>query len=118
MNIRVNARHMDITDAIRSHAHGKASKLERYFNRITSVEVIMDLDGGVPAVEVVVNASHSTTFVGTHRGEDMYSCIDIAMHRVQEQIRRHKDRVRDHKTPNRKTASDNTETQQREPEEQ
>ena len=86
MNIKVNARHMNITQAIRDYVHDKASKLDRYFDRITNVEVVMDLDGGVPTVEVVVSASHNSTFVGSFRGEDMYGCIDKAIHKVEEQL--------------------------------
>jgi putative sigma-54 modulation protein len=97
LNITVNARHMDITEAIRAYAQEKSEKLQRYFDRIMSIEIIIDIEGGTPAVEVVVTAAHSTTFVGHHRGEDMYGCIDNAIHKVEEQLRRHKDRLRDHK---------------------
>ena len=97
MNITVNARHMDITEAIRGHAHEKAQKLQRYYDRIMSIEVIIDIEGGTPMVEVVLTAPHNTTFVARHRGEDMYGCIDNAVHKVEEQLRRHKDRLRDHK---------------------
>jgi putative sigma-54 modulation protein len=99
LNIQVKARHMQITDAIRDYAREKALKLERYFDRIISTEVLVDLDGGTPLVEVIVSASHNVTFIGKHRGDDMYGCIDNAMHKVTEQVRRHKDRIRDHKGP-------------------
>ena len=99
MNIQVEARHMQITEAIRDYAREKALKLERYFDRIINTEVLMDLDGGTPLVEVIVSASHNMTFVGKHRGDDMYGCIDKAMHKVTEQVRRHKDRLREHKGP-------------------
>ncbi|TFH42410.1 MAG: ribosome-associated translation inhibitor RaiA [Lysobacterales bacterium] len=106
MNIQVEARHMQITDAIRDYAREKALKLERYYDRIITTEVLMDLDGGTPLVEVIVNASHNVTFIGKHRGEDMYGCIDNAMHKVAEQIRRHKDRIRDHKGPDHEAQSE------------
>ena len=90
---------MDITQAMRDYASEKAEKLQRYFNRITSIELVMDTEAGVPFVEVVVNASRNNTFIASHRGEDMYGCVDNALHKVEQQIRRHKDRVRDHQGP-------------------
>lgn len=99
MNIIVNARHMDITQAMREYAQDKASKLTRYFDRIMSIEVVLDTEGGVPTAEVVVEASRANTFVASHRGEDMYGCVDQAIHKVEEQIRRFKDRVRERKGP-------------------
>ncbi len=99
MNITVNARHMDITDSIRQYVEQKAAKLERYFDRIQSIEVKIDIDGGLPVAEVVVSAARSGQFVATHRAEDLYACIDKALHKVEEQIRRHKDRLRDRQGP-------------------
>jgi len=90
---------MSITDSIREYVQEKASKLERYFDRIQSVEVVIGIDGGSPTAEVVVTAARRGRFVATHRAEDMYACIDKALHKVEEQIRRHKDRVRDRKGP-------------------
>jgi putative sigma-54 modulation protein len=107
---------MEITDAIRGYAQEKASKLQRYFSRIIAAEVIIGMDGGSPTVEVVVNAPHNSTFIGTHRGDDMYGCIDNAIHKVEEQIRRHKDKVRDHKGPGHEIKVDLAEAPYREPE--
>lgn len=99
MVITVNARHMEITPDIRAYAEEKAGKLVRYFDRINSIEVVIDVDGGVPTAEVVVNAVRNPSFVATHRGEDLTGCIDNAIHKVEEQIRRHKDKVRDRHGP-------------------
>ena len=99
MNIKVNARHMDITQAMRDYASDKASKLERYFDRITSIEVVMDTEAGMPFVEVVVSAARNNRFIASHRGEDMYGCVDNALHKVEQQLRRHKDKVRDRQGP-------------------
>jgi putative sigma-54 modulation protein len=99
LNITVNARHMEMSESLRAYSVDKAQKLQRYFDRIGSIEIIIDTEGGSPVVEVVVSASHNNTFVGRHRGEDMYGCIDNAIHKVEEQLRRHKERLRDHKGP-------------------
>ena len=92
---------MSITESIRDYAQEKAAKLPRYLSRIGNVEVIMDLEGGVPVVEMVVRASRGSTFIARHRAEDMYACIDKVMHKIEEQIRRHKDKLRDHKAAGR-----------------
>ena len=96
MNITVNSRHVEITDAIRAYAREKTLKLGRYFDKILTAEIIIDHDSGHNVVEVILKASHST-FVGKYSGDDMYGCIDQAIHKVEEQIRRHKDKLRDHK---------------------
>lgn len=97
MNITINARHMDATDALKEYAEQKVAKLPKYFDNIHTIEVILDVDGGQPAVEIIAQATKKLTFVAHAREEDMYAGIDHCVDKVSEQIRRHKDKVRDRK---------------------
>ena len=99
MNIIVNARHMESTTAIRDHIEAKATKLERIYNNLMSVEVTLDREAEHSVVEVVATAKRRNTFVATHKEQDMYACIDHCLHKIEEQIRRHKDKVRDRQGP-------------------
>ena len=94
MNIVVKSRHMDATDAIRQYAESKVAKLPRFYDNVQSVEVTLDMEADQPTVEIVVKARRKHTFVATHRGDDMYACVDQCLDKVAEQIRRHKDKVR------------------------
>ena len=49
------------------------------------------------SVEVIVRAEHSKVFVGTETGEDAYRCIDMAVHKIERQLRRIKSKERDNK---------------------
>ena len=48
-------------------------------------------------MEVIVRAEHSKVFVGTETGEDAYRCIDMAVHKIERQLRRVKGKERDDK---------------------
>jgi len=97
VNTVVKARHMDVTDAMRQHVQEKLGKLPRIFGAAQTAEVTLDVEAGQSVVEIVVEAPHRTTLVATHRAEDMYACIDQCYKKMSEQLRRHKDRVKDHK---------------------
>jgi len=99
VKVLVQARHMEVTDALREHVETKVSKLPRFLQSLLSVEVILDREAANSVVEVVATARRKSTFVATHREPDMYACIDHCLHKVAEQIRRHKDKVRDHQKP-------------------
>ncbi len=99
MNIVVKARHMDVTDAIRQYVETKAAKLNRFYDGIQSIEVTLDMEADQPSVEIVITAKRKNVFVASHRSEDMYACVDQCLHKVSEQLRRHKDRVRDRRGP-------------------
>jgi putative sigma-54 modulation protein len=94
----ISGKHIEITEAIRSHAERKTSKLPRYYNSINQIEVIIDGSGGGSAsVEIIARAEHSKLFVVTETGEDAYKCIDVAVHKLERQLRRKKGKERDNK---------------------
>ena len=99
MSIVVKARHMDATDAIKDYVEKRAAKLTKFYNRLHNIEVVLDIEADKPSVEVVASAAKKSTFVATHREDDMYACIDHCMDKVTEQIKRHKEKVRDHQGP-------------------
>ncbi len=99
MLFTITGRHIEITEAIRRHAEEKTSKLPKYYNSINQVEVIIDGNqgGSNTSVEIIARAEHSKVFVGTEAGEDAYRCIDMAVHKLERQLRRAKGRERDDK---------------------
>jgi len=94
----ITGKHIDITEAIRKHAEQKTSKLPKYYDNINQVEVIIDDgQGGNTSVEVIARAEHSKVFVGTETGQDIYRCIDLAVRKIERQLRRAKGKERDNK---------------------
>ena len=99
MLFTITGKHIEITDAMRKHAEEKTSKLPKYYNCIDQVEVIIDSSqgGSNVYVEIIARAQHSKIFVGTETGQDAYQCIDMAVHKLERQLRRVKSRERDDK---------------------
>ena len=59
MQINVSARHGHLSAASQSKISAKVSRLERYFDRITSLDVTVDLaNTSLPAVEIIATAEH------------------------------------------------------------
>jgi ribosome hibernation promoting factor len=94
VNMTVEARHMEITDAMRQYVESKLDKLPRFYDSIQTIEAILDREADEAVVEIVVSASRKHTFVAKHRGDEFYGCVDQCVDKVTEQIRRHKDRLR------------------------
>jgi putative sigma-54 modulation protein len=94
----VTGKHVRITDAIKEHAEQKTAKLPRCYDSISQVEVIIDGSRkGSIEVEIIARAEHGKVFVAGERGADAYRCIDLAVHRLQSQLRRIKAKERDKK---------------------
>ena len=99
MNVNVKARHIEATDSIKQYVQNKVTRLERFYDRLGSIEVILDMEADKPVVEIIAQGRRKHTFVATHRGDDMYACVDQCLDKIAEQLRRHKDKVRDHQGP-------------------
>lgn len=97
MLFTITGKHIDITEDIRRHAEEKTSKLPKYYDSINRIEVIIDGQGGTSTVQIIARAEHSKTFIVTETGENAFRCIDIAVHKLERQLRRKKGKERDNK---------------------
>ena len=98
MIITLSGKHLDITPAIRSYAEEKAGRLQKYYDLIQEIEVVLDGSAGkTRRVEIIIKAEHKNTFVASADGEDLYGCIDQVIHKLERQLTDHKDRFRNRK---------------------
>jgi putative sigma-54 modulation protein len=99
MQIKVSARHTDLSDSLRSYAEEKANKLSRFYDRLMSVDVVFDLDAGQHRCELIAKADHHNTFVAREESQDAHASLDAAVKDVERQLTRHKERFRNRKHP-------------------
>ena len=98
MLFMISGKHIGITEAVKKYAEEKTSKLPKYYSSINQIEVIINGEpSGKTSVEVIARGEHSKLFVVTETGVDIYRCIDAAVHKLEEQLRRKKSRERDNK---------------------
>ena len=99
MIVRVSARHMDVTDALKSFAEEKAAKLTKYYDLIKEIEVVFDSGKDTTHVEMIVYAEHRDTFLANHDDGDAYAGIDACVHKLERQLTDHKKKFRNRKHP-------------------
>lgn len=98
MDIVVSGKHLEVTDAIRTYASNKVSKLPRYYDRIRTVDVLIDKkDHHSQDVEMIVHVDRHDPFVARSKGDDLYACIDQTVDKLERQLTEHKDKLRSHK---------------------
>ena len=89
---------MEVTDAMREYVESKVARLPRFYDGILSIDTKLDVEADQAVVEIHIKARHKHIFVARHRDEDLYACVDQCVDKITEQIRRHKDRIRGHRT--------------------
>lgn len=98
VKVNVTGRHIQVTDDLKRYAQEKASRLDRYFDRMLTVEVVLTQDGGERKVaEMIVHPRKGERIVGTADHEDMFAAIDLVIDKMYQQLHRLKERVKDAK---------------------
>ena len=99
MQITVSARHMGISDSLKDYCREKSERLIRFFDRIQSIEVILDGNNGQHFAEMIVHSEGTQPFVAREQHDDAYAAVDLMLDKVERQIRRHKEKLRNRKHP-------------------
>ena len=81
-----------VTDAIATYAEGKLDKVERYFKENLEAHVVCKTYKDHHRVEVTIPTKFYTMRAEVS-DDDMYAAIDLAIDKLESQIRKHKSRV-------------------------
>ena len=97
MQVEITCRHGNLRDEVRQHINEKSDKLLTYFERISAITVTADFNGDRAKVEILVNTEHKHDFVAHAEGEDALTSFDNAFHKMEQQIKKYKSKVQDHR---------------------
>ena len=91
MNLHLTGRHLEITPAIRDYVMGKLERINRHFDHVIDVTVVMTVEKLDQRVEANVHLSGKDIHVQAHDG-DMYAAIDGLIDKLDRQVLKHKER--------------------------
>ncbi|MCH2100259.1 MAG: ribosome-associated translation inhibitor RaiA [Pseudomonadales bacterium] len=91
MQINVSGHHLDVTDSIRNYTLEKFERIERHFEHITQIHVILELEKKAQKAEATVHIKGGELFAdATH--DDLYAAIDALVDKLDRQILKHKEK--------------------------
>ena len=91
MNLQLTGHHVEITPAIRDYVVAKLERINRHFDHVIDVSVVMTVQKLDQKIEASVHLSGKDIHVQCHE-EDMYAAIDGLIDKLDRQIIRHKER--------------------------
>ncbi len=95
MQINLTGHHVEITDSLRSYVDTKFSKLERHFDHISNVHVILNVEKLNQKAEATVHLSGAEVFASAEN-TDMYAAIDSMVDKLDRQVIKHKEKLKKH----------------------
>lgn len=103
MKINITGRHLELDDNIRSYAEKKLHKAETFFDRIIEAHMILSAEKHRRIAEVTLNAKR-VKFYAEEETENIYASIDGVMEKIDKQIRKYKEKLKDRKYHSREIA--------------
>ena len=101
MNKSITGRHFEQTEPIKAYAEAAVDSLEKYHLDIISASTVISANEKQGkkgfAVEFIINLKDKNTIVITQVDKDVYAAMDLAIERVKKSLRRHADKIKDHK---------------------
>lgn len=98
MRVHLSGHHVEVTPALRSYVEKKLGRIVRRFDRLIDVHCILTVEKLRHRAESTVRLGGSTIHAAATE-DDMYAAIDALGDKLEEQVRRHKEKVRDHRAP-------------------
>ena len=95
MQLNLTGHHVDITPALRSYIENKFERLERHFEQMTNVHVILSVEKERQKAEATIHVNRGNIFADSQH-EDMYAAIDTLVDKLDRQVKKHKEKLTDH----------------------
>lgn len=95
MQMNITFRHIDPIDSLKNYAREKVERVNKYLDRATEATVVLSLERHLHHADIRI---HSGTYLlrGREKSEDMYASIDLAMDKIERQLKRYKEKLKSH----------------------
>lgn len=97
VQVAITCKHGQLSGNQQDYIKRKSEKLLTYFERVTAINVTTTFENGGVRVEILVDAEHKHNFVANDSGDDVIPTFDVALHKMEQQIRKYKEKIQDHR---------------------
>ncbi len=95
MQLNITGHHVEVTDSLKAYVAEKLERLEKHFDHVNNVHVILSVEKQRQKSEATVNVNGASLFADSTE-EDMYAAIDSMTDKLDRQIKKHKEKLKDH----------------------
>jgi putative sigma-54 modulation protein len=92
VQLSISGHHIDVTDALRDFVTGKLERLEKHYDHITNVHVVLSVEKLVQRAEATMHVSGRELFADAD-SEDLYNAIDMLTDKLDRQLLKHKEKA-------------------------
>lgn len=95
MQINLTGHHVDVTPPLREYVNSKIERLERHFDHVTNIHVVLSVEKLRHKAEATVQLSGGSLFADSTQA-NMYAAIDSLVDKLDRQVKKHKEKMTNH----------------------
>jgi putative sigma-54 modulation protein len=95
MQMNITFRQFGTSDSLKEYAREKVDRVNKLLDRAGEAHVVLSLERHLHHADITIH-SGSWVLRGREKSEDMYASIDLAMDKIERQLRRYKDKLKTH----------------------
>ncbi|ASI89766.1 MULTISPECIES: ribosome hibernation promoting factor [Vibrio] len=95
MQIQIEGHHVDVTESMQDYVQSKFQKLERFFDHINSINVILKVEKLNQIAEATLHVNQAEIHAAAN-DENMYAAIDGLVDKLVRQLNKHKEKLSNH----------------------
>lgn len=92
MNVIITARHFKLPDDLREYVEKKVRRLDRYYDGIVDIEVIMGWEKQLRYVELIINV-YGKQIILKEISEDLRKSFDLVLDKAKRQLKLYKEKM-------------------------
>ena len=96
MQVNITGNRIEITQALRSYIENKCERLERHFDQLIHLHIVLSVEKMRQKAEATLHLSGANV-VASAEHEDMYAAIDDLTDKLDRQRKKHREKLTDHR---------------------
>lgn len=92
MQLSISGHHVDLTESLNTYIEQKFQKLDRHYDHITQVHVVVNVEKMLHLAEATAHISGGELFASAS-ADDMYAAIDSLVDKLDRQLIKHKEKT-------------------------
>ena len=100
MNLTISGHHLEVTPALRNYVTTKLDRITRHFDQLVDIKVLLSVENQKEKdrrqrAECNIHVKGNDMFAESSH-EDLYAAVDELVDKLDRQVGRHKEKIKDH----------------------
>ncbi len=95
MQVNITFRQLDPIDSLKNYTKEKVERVDKYLDKAGEAHVVLSLERHLHHADISIQSGHFL-LRGREKSADMYASIDLAMDKIERQLKRYKDKLKRH----------------------